>query len=226
MIPENIKLQISDVKELKVANTSRLQYTFNPKINTLYIPIYETDFSYIFSRCKFRKIALCIDNLIEYAEGMFNFCYNLNEIIFIKKLNLEKVHNLNCLFYGCNSLENIDLSNTLTSNKLKYLIGMFHECNSLKEVNFGNNFHSENITHASGLFFHCYNLGTIHWNDYQSFYSLTYAHNLFNSCKKLKQIDLRGINFNNLEDSRHMFTNTSSDLKVLVNTTFKEKMLY
>lgn len=225
MIPENIKLQISDVKELKVANTSRSQYAFDPKINTLYIPISETDFSYIFSRYHFRKITFCIDNLIEYAESMFNYCYNLNEIIFVKKLNLENVHNLKCMFYGCNSLEKIDLSNMLTSNKLKYLIGMFHECNSLKEVNFGNNFHSENITHASGLFFHCYNLETIHWNDCQSFYSLTCAHNLFNSCKKLKQIDLRGINFNKLEDSRHMFTNTSSNLKVLVNNTFREDLL-
>lgn len=226
MIPNVIRDQIKKIKELKVIHTNKAEYNFNPDTNTLYIPIYETDFNRMFEFLgKLEEISLCLDNKIEKATEMFRACPSLKSVNFIKKLNLAEVYDLSEMFYGCTSLEKIDLSDIVTSNKLKNIMSMFNRCISLKGVNFGDNFHSENIIQAGGLFFHCYNLETIHWKEHQSFDSLTLANSLFNGCKKLNQVDLRGVNFSILDDVNNMFYNTNPSLKVLVNDTFREDLL-
>lgn len=226
MIPNDIQEQIQKVKELKVVNTNKTKYKFDSKTNTLYIPISETNFSDIFSNYnKLEKIELCIDNKIGNIEGMFYCCHNLKEILFTKKLNLVKVKDMNTMFSGCISLKKIDLSNIITSDKLKNIKYMFFNCKSLNKINFGDNFYSENIRSISSLFYSCYNLETVTWRNKQPFSSLLYMNDTFSSCRSLKQIDLRGIDFSGTIESDNTFYNTSPELKVFVNDTFREGLL-
>ena len=51
MIPKNIAAQIITMRELKVVNTNKQEYEFNNNTKTLYIPISETDFSWLFKNC-------------------------------------------------------------------------------------------------------------------------------------------------------------------------------
>lgn len=251
MIPKYIEKQIITEKELKVVNTDKKEYEFNDNTKTLYIPIVETDFSYMFQdfNC-LKKIELCIDNEIETADYMFFRCFHLSEIKFTKKLNLKNVTNLYSLFGKCTALEEIDLSNVIVGNELDNISCMFYSCTSLKTVNFGDNFtsnyirniellfndcillkevkfgdnfYSENIVCANGAFNNCYNLEKIHWKKHQPFCSLKFADNMFKCCKKLKQVDLSGIDFNNTENVCDMFLNANPDLEVLVNKTYIEK---
>lgn len=225
MIPNNIREQIYNITNLKVINTNKTKYKFNSKTNTLYVPISETKFNDIFSKYyKLEKIELCIENKIENIEAMFYSCYNLKEVIFTKKLNLEKVKDMNMMFHGCMSLKEVDLSNIITSYKLRVVKYMFFGCEALKKVNFGNNFHSENIMSISSLFYNCYKLETVTWRNKQLFNSLIYMNDTFSSCRNLKQIDLRGVDFNNILELDRTFYGTSPDLKVLVNNTFREEI--
>lgn len=224
MITDNMKNKLRGIEYLTVKNTDKTRYRFDFKTNTLYVPISENNFTGMFSNCYCAKeIELCVDNKIEEATGMFNHCFKLTKINFVKKLDLEKVENLSLVFYDCSSIEKIDLSNIITSKKLDSILSMFYNCTSLKEVNFGDNFHSENIIYASGLFYNCQNLEIIICNEHQQFKSLVYAKSMFECCKKLKKIDLRGVDFNKIADSRRMFHNTNSDLEVLVNRTYVKK---
>lgn len=225
MITESMKNKIKHVRKLKVENTDRLAYQFNSETNALYVPVSETIFTEMFSHCDIEEIELCIDNEIEKAEYMFNTCIFLRKIKFTKTLNLEKVHRLYGMFNLCCSLETIDASSLITSNKLSSISCMFSDCNSLKEVNFGTNFHSENVLYANQLFYCCYCLEDIKWLNYQPFNKLEKVEKAFYDCKKLKQIDLRGVNFSNDVSAFNTFNGANQELEVLVNSTFKESIL-
>lgn len=226
MIPQNIKKQIKQVTNLKVVNTDKIEYYFDSSTDILYVPIAEYDFHSIFDNCySLEEIELCIDNKIKTVEGMFRNCYELKEIIFTKGLNLKNVESLYEMFCDCKSLEEIDLSNMITSRKLSSIVAIFYNCAALKKVNFGDNFHTENIMNSVFAFSNCTSLENIYWKYGQQFNKVKFINGMFNCCIKLKQIDLRGINFNEIETLSGVFHGTSSDLKVLVNTTFREDLL-
>lgn len=226
MIPKNIKEQIKKVTNLKVVNTDKIEYSFDSSTDTLYVPIAEYYFKSIFANCdSLEKIELYIDNKIETVEGMFQNCYELKEIIFTKELNLKNVESLYEMFCDCTSLEEIDLSNIITSNKLSSIVAMFYNCSALKEVNFGDNFNTENVINSVYVFGNCVSLQNLHWKYGQQFNKVKFIDGMFHCCTKLKQIDLSGINFNEIETLSGIFHGTSSNLEVLVNNTFKEEMI-
>lgn len=226
MIPDNIKNAIGDVEKLRVENTSETIYWFEPKTSTLYVPVTETNFNSMFSFCKFKSVDLCIDNHVKYDSDMFSCCYNLKEIIFTKKLNLSEANSLYGLFSNCVSLEYFDFKDIILSNKLECLTYIFYDCHSLKEVNFGDNFPSENITSIDFAFYKCMSLNTIYWAGHQAFKNLNCIDSAFFNCERLKQIDLRGADFSNILELNSVFNGTNPDLKVFVNDTFREEMIY
>ena len=225
MITEGMRNKIKRVEELKVVNTNKTRYRFDPKTNTLYIPISETDFRGMFSYCyHLKKIDLNVNNEIEAAYSMFSGCDNLSEIIFTKKLNLQKANNLYALFYNCKVLYRLDLSNILFATNLYNIASMFSHCISLKEVNFGDNFYSENIEVINSVFNRCYNLETINWQKCQPFNNLIYMKNAFTDCYSLNSVDLRGVDFGKIEPKylENAFYGTRAELKVFVNSTFRK----
>lgn len=111
----------------------------------------------------------------------------------------------------------------ITNKKLSNIAGIFHNCYSLKEVNFGNNFCTENVTNSAYAFGNCSYLENIHWRKRQQFNNIKFINGMFHPCRELKQIDLRGMNFTEIESLSDVFYKTSSSLEVLVNNTFKEK---
>lgn len=222
MIPEEIRNKIKNVKKLKVVSTDSTKYEFDYTTDILYVPIFETDFSHMFTLCNIEEIELSIDNKIQKAVAMFNTCMYLKNIKFIKKLNLEDVDSLYFMFDSCRSLEKIDLSNMITSDKLRNIAFMFGSCSSLKEINFGDEFHSENILDVSSLFYKCISLQHIIWLKCQPFNRLIRADYAFYNCDKLKQIDLKGVCFNDVESMTSIFDNTNPSLQVLVNDTFRK----
>lgn len=225
MIPRDIKEQIKKVTNLKVVNTSDNKYRFEPKTDTLYTPISETDFSNMFSGCYFQSVDLDIENHIKHASYMFSDCIYLKNIVFTKKLNLSEVNSLCGLFSHCFLLRHFDFKDFILSNKLECLMYIFNECICLYTVNFGNNFPSENIKNMDFAFYDCIGLKKIYWGERQPFNSLKCMNFTFIKCNKLKELDLRGVDFNKLTESENAFLVTSDDLKVLVNDTFREDML-
>lgn len=227
MFPKEIEEKIKKVKKLKVVNTNKIEYKFNTTTSTLFIPINEIHFAKKFQYFdNLEEIELHIHNEVDDAYAMFNQCINLKKIKFTAKLDLERVYDLSYFFSECSSLTEIDLSNILTSNVLNQINYMFSYCTSLKAINFGNYFHSENVENASKLFFYCRSLETVNWADYQPFNNLQHAKEMFTGNEELKKIDLRGLNFNNIVTMSQMFYDASPELEVLVNSTFKEEMLY
>lgn len=216
---------IKQVKKLRLKNDFNNDYRFSYDTNTLFVPLHDRIFSMQFKDFNnLEEIEFDICNEMLDAYGMFYGCTNLKKVIFTAKLNLSCVNNLSGLFYGCSSLTEIDLSDIIISDKLMYLQDVFFGCTSLKLVDFGNSFHSENIISINHLFHNCNNLETINWKDRQLFDNLNYMNNAFYSCRKLKQVDLRGVNFNNILESVDIFYDTSPNLEVLVNNTFKDGM--
>lgn len=225
MIPGNIKNKIKELEKLRVENTNATIYWFEPKTNTLYIPISETDFNSMFSDCSFQSVDLCIENRIKQAANMFSSCSNLKNIIFTKKLNLSEVNSLYGLFSNCLSLSYFDFKNVILSNKLNCFMYIFNNCVCLCEVNFGNNFPSENIKNMDFAFYKCMSLKKIYWKERQPFDNLESLKAAFIKCNRLKELDLRGVYFNKIKDSENAFFATNSNLNVLVNNTFKKEMV-
>lgn len=225
MIPNDIKEKIKYIEELRVENTDKTNYRFDYKTNTLYIPITETDFSYMFSDYNFRKINFCIDNLIEKVEGMFNYCRNLDEIIFTKKLNLSNSTSLNGLFNSCMFLKYFNFKDIITSKKLEKVQHLFSECERLREVTFGDNFYTDNIRSIKCMFYRCKSLEKINSTENKSFENLKYMQGAFMFCENLSRVDLRSVNFNNIKNLHGVFIGTSPNLEILVNSTFTEDLV-
>ena len=226
MIPIKQEKILRKKKKLILKNTSAEVYKFDFKTNTLYIPLSETHFARKFEYFNnLEEIEFSIYNKIADGCAMFYKCHNLKKVIFTKKLDLKRVRNLSYLWYECSSLVEIDLSNVVTSGELCDLECAFEKCTSLKTVYFGFNFHSENVKNINALFLGCRNLETINWKAEQPFNNLRYTAHAFNGNKKLKYLDLRGMNFSNVEIMSQMFCSTSPELKVLVNNTFDEEKL-
>jgi len=86
--------------------------------------------SYAFNACNYLK-EINLKNIEKIGNGAFQYCTNLENIIFGKNLK----HLCEYCFYNCTKLKEIDLSNT----KLTYLAeGIFAECTNLEKIKLPN----------------------------------------------------------------------------------------
>ena len=137
------------------------------------------------------KISIIIDYQIKSFSELFLFCGCIESIEF-KKFFRNNVTDMSRMFSGCYSLKELNLNNFNTNN-VTDMSGMFRGCSSLKEINL-NNFNTNNVTNMSYM---------------------------FNGCSLLKELNLSSFNTNNVTNMNHMFNGCSNELKLKIQSQYK-----
>ena len=140
------------------------------------------DVQYMFALCsKLTSIDLSFFDFskVKFMNGYFDYCYNLEKIIFPK--NILYIQDINAMFLGCKKLSSIDLSN----------------------------FNFNKIYNMSYLFYNCEKLNTIIWpkTTFSSSYDYCSYSHMFSNCQSLISIDLSNFYIHGINDLSYMFFN-------------------
>lgn len=141
------------------------------------------------------------------CSSMFSLFTNVASITFNNLLNTSDVVDLNNMFNECSSLTEIDLSSFITNN-VTDMASMFRQCGSLVSVNLMN-FNFENMQKFNSLFNGCSSLTTIISNGFITSNKLTQIAYMFKDCSSLTNVDISGLNCDNVSVSRGTFMNCS-----------------
>ncbi len=143
-IQEKIDINIYDYKkyfeeiEIEIEVKSKINNAENNFINISekdksYFHIYfnnnnikEIKRKYFTKNDNVKKIKIIIDNEIKSLQEIFDSCYCIEKINFIK-FNRKDINNMNCMFYGCKSLKEINFKNFNTDN-VTDMSYMFSDC--------------------------------------------------------------------------------------------------
>ena len=168
---------------------------FNPETTEIFIdnkklPLGQK--TYNFSENGMKIVYICSkDKLNNNLSNLFNRCYYINSINFIK-INTENVVNMNNMFCGCFCLEFVDLSNFNTIS-VSDMSEMFDSCYSLKTIKNIENIKTNNCKYINGMFYKCYSLEEIDISGW-SFNNIIKADSMFEECEKLKSIKVNKSN--------------------------------
>ena len=85
---------------------------------------------------------------------MFRKCAKLKNIIGIENLDVSKLEDASCMFYGCENLIELDLTNwnTISLENMSY---MFYNCSNLKIIKNIENWQLTSIKDVSYMFYEC-----------------------------------------------------------------------
>ena len=142
------------------------------------------------------------------CTSLFSEFTNLTSVDFNNLLNTSDVVDLNTMFNECSSLTEIDLSSFITNN-VTNMTSMFRQCGSLVSVNLMN-FNFENVQKFNSLFNGCSSLTTIISNGFITSNKLTQIAYMFKDCSSLTNVDISGLNCDNVSVLRGTFMNCSS----------------
>ena len=129
------------------------------------------------------KIKILIDMEVKSIKGLFDECYCIKEIKFIK-FNRIDFNNYKSMFYFCLNLINIDIKK-LKTNNVEIMDNMFHSCESLEKLDLSN-FVTDKVK------------------------TMRY---MFESCSSLKELNISNFKFNKSTDVEYMFNYCSKGLK-------------
>ena len=113
-----------------------------------------------------------------WGEGMFRYCWELEEIVFGDKFTTEYMVSFDYMFGECKKLKSVDLPASQFKTGFAFRMdGMFASCEELEELN---------ISHFD----------TSH---------IRYMQSMFSCCRKLRQLDLSDWDTGRVEDMNSMF---------------------
>lgn len=183
---------------------------FNPQTTDIFIdnkklPLGQKTF--IFSENGMKIIYICSkDKLNNNLSNLFNRCYYINSINFLK-INTENVVNMNNMFCGCFCLEFVDLSNFNTIS-VSDMSEMFDSCYSLKTIKNIENIKTNNCKYINGMFSKCYSLEEIDISGW-SFNNIIKADGMFEECENLKSIKVNKSNVDYIKIKSNISPNTN-----------------
>jgi surface protein len=177
-------------------------------VDNFKLPLFQK--TYIFSENGMKNIFICSnDNLNNNLSNLFNRCYYINSINFLK-INTENVVNMNNMFCGCFCLENVDISNWNTIS-VSDMSEMFDSCYSLKSIN-TNYIKTNNCKYVNGMFSKCLSLNEIDISGW-SFNNIMKVDGMFEGCENLKKIKVNKSNV----DFIKFKSNVSPDTELIQN---------
>ena len=91
---------------------------------------------------------------VTFMDDMFRKCAKLKNIIGIENLDVSKLEDASCMFYGCENLIELDLTNwnPISLENMSY---MFYNCSNLKIIKNIENWQLPNIKDVSYMFYYC-----------------------------------------------------------------------
>ena len=189
-----------------------------------------------------------LDNsLVASMNSMFFGCAGLEKIIF-GNINTSLVKSMNELFHQCKKLKSIDLSNFDTSS-VTTLNSTFRYCEALTSVDVSN-FNTHNVENMLDLFSNCYkltsvdlsnfdiskvkNMRGIFYRNYELKYlnlqnfntsSVSNFRGMFEDCTSLIYINLYSFIIKQNAETKSIFHNTPTYLKICINDLETQKVL-
>jgi len=136
--------------------------------------------------------------------------YNNNKIKIVLK-GIEKVTNMNGMFYGCSSLLSLPDISKWNTNNITNMNGIFYRCSSLLSLPDISKWNTNNVTNMSEMFSGCSLLSSLpdisKWNTN----NVTNMYGLFYGCLSLKSLpDISKWNTNNVINMCGIFNGCSS----------------
>ena len=133
----------------------------------------------------------------------FAGCFNLTEIVGMKEnLNTEDVVYMSAMFLGCAKLSKIDLSG-FNTQKVRKMRSMFSACVSLEHIDISS-FKTDSLRDVALMFDGCWNLKSIKFGNFNTS-NVKNMGSMFAGCKSLETIDLSRFNVQNCENLSYMF---------------------
>lgn len=237
-------IKLKRVKNLKLANVTNLQQTFNNCYVLEEVSSFDTsnctNFLLTFGGCYALKETPSLNYGLATSLGStFSNCWNLERIPGLKTyngvslsstfsscfsltvapdINTTNVQTFSSTFSGCSGLIEVPLYNTPSATNMS---GMFLNCYSLKTVP---EFNTANVADMSSMFSGCEALKKVPNFNYNS---VTNMSSMFLNCGSLSEAPT--LNTISLTDARTMFGNCVSLKEVTMNTSslvFANSMFY
>ena len=124
------------------------------------------------------KIKVLIDMDVKSIEGLFNECYCIKEVKFIK-FNRTDFKNYKSMFYYCLNLKNIDIKK-LKTNNAENMDNMFFLCEKLEKLDLSY-FNTDKVKTMYKMFNHCSSLTELNLSNFK-FNETTNIEYMFNYC--------------------------------------------
>ena len=150
-------------------------------------------------------------NKINNMECMFYECNSLEYLPDINKWNTNKITNMSFLFYGCSSLKSLpDISKWDTSNVIK-INSMFSDCillESLPDISIWN---TKKIIQMNHLFYNCLSLKSLPDISKWNTDNVITMQNMFTFCQKLESLpELSRWHMKKVQDVNQIFYGCTS----------------
>ena len=162
-----------------------------------------TDFSYIFKNCKtVEKISIkkCKYNF-ESANNAFSGCENLTTIDGYRNIFSNTLESCKMMFEGCSSLKSIDISGI----KMPTRCNKMFLSSGIKSINMKNT-DFKNVIDCNGIFYNS-EIENIDFSNVKNLKPIIFQ-NMFLDCHNLKDLNLNGIDFSELDRFNSNFGNT------------------
>ena len=156
--------------------------------------------NHISSKDDVSKIKIIIDYEIKSLERLFENCYYISSINFVK-FNRKDITNMSHMFNECKNLININFSNFNTS-KVTDMSLMFCNCSSLKELNISN-FNTSKVTDMGYMFENCMNLEELNLSSFNTS-KVDSMRCMFKNCSALIELKLSSFITSEVTDMHKM----------------------
>ena len=130
----------------------------------------------------------------------------VSSLLSVEHLNVNKVTNMQGMFYNCTSLTSVDTSNWDTSNVIN-MQAMFQNCRSLTSLD-TSNWNTRNVTITSNMLQNCSKLESFDLSN-KDCSKVTSTSNMFANCSNIRTIDLKNTNMS-LDILTSMFSSCSN----------------
>ena len=132
------------------------------------------------------KIKIIIYAEVKSLKGLFNSCYKLQEVNFIK-FNRKDITDMSSMFDMCLNLVKLNMANLKNPN-VADMNCMFSSCLSLKQINLSN-FNTSKVTNMAHMFYNCHNLEELDLSCFNTS-NVTKMDFMFYNCSSLKKLNL------------------------------------
>lgn len=126
-----------------------------------------------------------------------------SNLLTVEYLNVNKVTNMNSMFYNCSSLTSLDASNWDTS-KVTTMVDAFYGCSNLTSIKGIGTWDTGEVTIMSGTFNNCAKLSSLDVSNWVTS-NVENMYNLFRNCSSLQSIDISGWDTSNVTNMGYMF---------------------
>ena len=200
--------RIQGIEYLNTENVTNMSSMFNG-CSKLTIPDLSgfntanvTNMSYMFYGCPYPGNDWTTFNTGNVTKMHFMFgCTGLSAV-YMSRLNLQKVTDMESMFDGCTNLETVNMSGCNTQN-VTDMSSMFNGCSKLTTVNMSG-CKTENVTDMSSMFNGCSSLASLDVSGFNTA-NVTNMSSMFNDCSNLRSLDVSGFNTANVTDMSEMF---------------------